>query len=290
MQLLPFCGLNPLGNKVTNQNGNPIMLKQRTLIAAMGACMLALAPAACAQMPTATKGASMAEMGQPMMNHNSIQPETTLDISAEGEVRHAPDIAFITAGVQADAETASAAMQQQATAMTGVFDALAAAGVEKKDMQTSNFSLQPRYTYIEVDEGKGRVRGEQRLDGYTASNQLTVKVRNLDNLGATMDSLVSAGGNTFSGISFGLDNDDEVRAEARRMAMKSAMEKANLYATAAGMKVGRIVTITEGGDYSPQPMAMMARGKEMAMDASTPISGGEVGYTANVNVKFELVK
>jgi len=266
------------------------MLNQKTLIAAMGACMLALAPAACAQMPTTTKGASMAEMGHSMMNPNSIQPETTLDISAEGEVMRAPDIAYITAGVQADAETARAAMQQQANAMTGVFDALAKAGVAKKDMQTSNFSLQPRYTYVEIDEGKGRTRGEQRLDGYTASNQLTVKVRDLDNLGATMDSLVSAGGNTFSGINFALDNDDEVRTEARRKAMENAMSKAELYAGAAGLRVARIVTISEGGDYSPQPMAMMSRGKEMAMDASTPISGGEVGYTARVNVQFELAK
>ena len=266
------------------------MLNQKSLIAAMGACMIALAPAACAQMPTTAKAASMTEMGHPMMNHNSIQPETTLDISAEGEVMRAPDIAFITAGVQADAKSAQEAMQQQANAMTGVFDALSKAGVEKKDMQTSNFSLQPRYTYVEIDEGKGRTRGEQRLDGYTASNQLTVKVRDLDKLGATMDSLVSAGGNTFSGISFALDNDDEVRAEARRLAVEKAMARADLYAAAAGMKVGRIVTISEGGDYSPQPMAMMARGKEMMMDSSTPISGGEVGYTARVNIKFELVK
>lgn len=266
------------------------MLKQTKMIAAMSVCMLALAPVACAQMPTTTKGAALTSTGQPMMNYNSIQPETTLDVSAEGEVMRAPDIAFITAGVQADAATAQEAMQQQANAMTGVFDALAKAGVEKKDMQTSNFSLQPRYTYVEIDEGKGRTRGEQRLDGYTASNELTVKVRDLDNLGATMDSLVSAGGNTFSGISFALDNDDEVRAEARRKAVTNALSKAELYATAAGMKVGRIVTMSEGGDYSPQPMAMMARGKEMAMDASTPISGGEVGYTARVNVQFELVK
>jgi uncharacterized protein YggE len=266
------------------------MQKPRTLIVAMGACMLALMPAACAQMPTVAKGASMAETGHPMMNHNSIQPETTLDVSAEGRVMRAPDIAFITAGVQADADTAVAAMQQQANAMTGVFDALATAGVEKKDMQTSNFSLQPRYDYVEINEGKGRTRGEQRLVGYTASNQLTVKVRDLDNLGETLDSLVSAGGNTFSGISFAIDEDDEVRNEARRLAVAAAFDKAKLYATAAGLKVGRIVTMAEGGDYSPQPMAMMSMRKEAAMDASTPISGGEVGYTARVNIQFELVK
>ena len=266
------------------------MLKLHTLAAAMGLGALVLSPAACAQMPMSQSASGEAGHMMVMPNPNSIQPETTLDISAEGQVMREPDIAYLSAGVQADAETAQEAMQQQANAMSGVFDALAKAGVAKKDMQTSNFSLQPRYTYVEIDEGKGRTRGEQRLDGYTASNQLTVKVRDLDKLGATMDSLVSAGGNTFSGISFVLDNDDEVRAEARRMAMESALAKAKLYAGAAGLEVARIVTISEGGDYSPQPMAMMARSKEMAMDASTPISGGEVGYTARVNVTFELVK
>ena len=96
---------------------------------------------------------------------------------------------------------------------------------------------------------------------------------------------------TFSGIRFGLDDDTAVRDQARGDAMKEALAKAELYASAAGYKVARIVTISEGGDYSPQPMQQMAMARSYSADAApTPIAGGEVGYTSRVNVQFELTR
>ena len=152
----------------------------------LAALALAITPAACAEQ-SAAQGANMT--GHP----NSIQPETTLNISAEATIKSEPDIAWLSAGVESEAKTASAAMTANARAMNGVFDALAKAGVAKKDMQTSNFSLHPRYDYIKSITGSSS--GQRRLAGYTVSNQLTVKVRDLDNLGKTMDALVNAGGN-----------------------------------------------------------------------------------------------
>ena len=260
------------------------------LLASSAAMALILPQVACAQMPNMalsqqTAPAMVSAYGAP----NSIQPETTLAISAEATVKREPDIAFINAGVQEDAATASEAMAAQAMSMTGVFDALEKAGVAKKDMQTSNFSLWPRYTYVETKQKDGTTLGEQKLIGYTASNQLTVKVRDLDNLGKTLDSLVKAGGNTFNGLEFALDEDADVRDEARRKAMTDARARADLYAEAAGLRVLRIVTINESGGYSPSPMPMarMAEAK-MADSYSTPVAGGEVGYSASVNVVFEL--
>ncbi len=242
------------------------------------ALAIAITPIACAG-----EGAAQGDI---MNAHpNSIQPETTLNISAESTIMAEPDIAFLTAGVESEAKTAQAAMSANARAMNGVFDALKKAGVARKDMQTSNFSLHPRYDYIKSITGSNS--GQRRLAGYTVSNQLTVKVRDLDNLGATMDALVNAGGNTFSGIRFALDNDKGVRDQARSEAMKEALAKAELYASAAGYKVARIVTISEGGDYNPQPMREMAMAR-MADSAPTPIASGEVGYTSRVNVMFEL--
>ena len=174
-------------------------------------------------------------------------------------------------------------MSQNASAMQGVFATLESAGIAKKDMQTSNFSLSPRYDYSAQDGSP------PKLVGYTASNQLTVKVRDLDTLGKTMDAVVSAGGTNFNGLSFGLDDDTEALNEARRSAMKTAFERAELYADAAGYKVSRIVTISEnsGSNNGPQPMEMkMMR----ASDSSTPIANGEVSYSADVNVVFELTK
>ena len=230
-----------------------------------------------APQPTVTPNADPIQTTHP----NSIQPETTLSISAEGSVNREPDIAFLNAGVQTQGDTAQAAMSANAAAMNGVFEALVAADVDRKDMQTSNFSLQPQYDYSSRSNGS-----PPRLTGYQAFNQLTVRVRDLDNLGQTMDALVSAGGNTFSGLRFALEDDRAAKNAARDIAMKEAIARAELYAAASGYEVARVVTISESGGFSPQPMAVMARSAE----SSTPIASGEVGYSVNVNVTFELRK
>ncbi|MEZ5998499.1 MAG: SIMPL domain-containing protein [Hyphomonas sp.] len=260
--------------------------------ASVAVIALLLPQAACAQLQSLT-GEAAPPAGAPVMaasvNPNSIQPETTLEISAQASVKREPDIAYLSAGVQVERNTAAEAMAAQAEAMTGVFKALEKAGVAKKDMQTSNLSLWPRYDYVEVQQPDGTKRGEQRLAGYTVSNQLTIKVRDLDNLGKTMDSLINAGGNTFNGVSFALDDASEAQDEARREAMADALARARLYADAAGLRVLRIVKISEGGSYTPQPVPMMRAEMAMADAAiSTPIASGEVGYDAYVNVLFEL--
>lgn len=228
--------------------------------------------------PTITPNAEPLESQHP----NSIQPETTLSISAQGTVNHAPDIAMINAGVQQTAKTAKEAMDANAVAMNGVMDALKAANIADRDMQTSNLSLNPQYDY------SNRENGGPRLTGYQASNQLTVKVRDLDNLGSLLDAMVTAGGNTLNGIQFGLDDDRAVKNQARDRAMKEAIARAELYAAASGYEVARVVTISESGGYAPQPLAMMAEAR--SMDRSTPVAAGEVGYSITVNVVFELRK
>ncbi|MEL6861320.1 MAG: SIMPL domain-containing protein [Pseudomonadota bacterium] len=229
--------------------------------------------------PTVTPNAEPLETTHP----NSIQPETTLSISAEGSVQREPDIAYLNTGVQTQGETAQAAMRANSEAMNGVFDALTAANVDRRDMQTSNFSLQPQYDYSSRSSGQS-----PRLTGYQASNQLTVLVRDLDALGETMDALVGAGGNTFSGLRFALEDDRAAKNAARDIAMKEAISRAELYAAASGYEVARVVTISESGGYRPQPMAMMAEAR--SVDRSTPIASGEVGYSVTVNVTFELRK
>ena len=238
-----------------------------------------LIEAQAAPTPTVTPNAAPLETTHP----NSIQPETTLSLSAEGSVQREPDIAYLNTGVQTQGETAQAAMRANADAMNGVFDALAAADVDRRDMQTSNFSLQPQYDYSSRSSGQ-----PPRLTGYQASNQLTVLVRDLDTLGETMDALVGAGGNTFSGLRFALEDDRAAKNAARDIAMKEAIARAELYAAASGYEVARVVTISESGGYSPQPMAMMAEAR--SADRSTPIASGEVGYSVTVNVTFELRK
>lgn len=260
----------------------------RNLLVTSSAIVVAGSLSACAQMPSTTSGNTPVTTSY---HPNSIQPETTLDITAEATTEREPDIAYITTGVSEEAKTAEEAMAAQATAMNGVFEAIAAAGIENRDMQTSNLSLQPVYDYIEETDGNGRTRGKQLLRGYIASNQLTVKVSDLGNLGETLDSLVAAGGNTFSGLTFALDDPTEAQDEARRKAVEMATARAQLFADAAGMRVSRIVSISEISGTSPQPRPMSRLAMNESADAmSTPVAGGQVSYTVNVQVKFELTK
>jgi uncharacterized protein YggE len=211
---------------------------------------------------------------------NSIQPETTIVLNGHGEVAHEPDIAHINVGVSVDAETASAAMSQQAAKMTGVFNAVKASGVAERDMQTSNLSLNPNYSYPE--------KLPPKLIGYKASNQLTIRVRDLKNLGKTLDAVVKGGGNTISGLSFDIEKPEALQNQARIAAIKDAADKAELYAKAVGYRVKRIVTVSEAGGYEPPRPVPMARMAQAA--PATPIAAGEVSINANVNVTFELVK
>ncbi|MGE0045175.1 MAG: SIMPL domain-containing protein [Hyphomonadaceae bacterium] len=242
-------------------------MRKLALAAATGALLLAASPA----------GAQVAV--QPHPGLVAIEG-ALLTVSAEARVDAAPDLATINLGVTTEGQTAQAAMQANAQRMTGLMAALRRAGVAERDVQTSNISINPQYVY-----GEGV---PPRITGYQASNQVTVRVRDLANLGRTIDSTVAAGGNTINGVSFSIDDPEPQLNEARTRAMTRARERADLYARAANMRVHRIVSISEGYNVPPPiPMPMMMR-SEAANDASSPISPGEVRTTANVTVVFEL--
>lgn len=223
-----------------------------------------------------------------IVNSNAIQPETTLSITSAGEVTRAPDIAYVTAGVENEAKTAKEAMAANSRSMNAVMKALKAAGVADKDIQTTNFSLNSRYDYVKGKDDS--VPGRQVLAGYIASNLVTAKVTKLDSLGTTLDALVSAGSNSVNDVRFALDNTKPARDEASKLAMQSAIQRANLYAEAAGYKVARIVSINESYQtFEARPKAMMVR--SMAADgAPPPMAAGELNFSTSVTVLFELKK
>jgi uncharacterized protein YggE len=218
-----------------------------------------------------------------MPPQSTIQPQTTITLNGRGTVDRAPDLAMINVGVQVEAESAAAAMSQQATKMTGVINAVKAAGIADRDIQTSSLSLNAVYDYPQNQR--------PRLRGYQASNQVTIRVRDLASLGRTLDSTVRGGGNTINGISFSIDRPEQYQNEARTAALRDAMAKAELYARTAGYRVARIVTISEQDFEPPRPVPMMARMQvENQAAADTPVAAGEVTIQSNVNVTFELVK
>ena len=204
---------------------------------------------------------------------------TRLDVSAEGAVTRAPDIATLSAGVVTQSATAAAAMAENAKKMAAAISALKRAGVADKDIRTSSLSLQPQYRYADNQP--------PAVTGYQASNQLTVTFRDIKQAGPILDALVAQGVNQISGPDFALEHPDAAMDEARMQAMQKARAKADLYAKAAGMTVKRIVAIGEGGGYSPQPprpMVMMAA----RMKESTDLQPGEEKIGVTVNVTFEL--
>jgi uncharacterized protein YggE len=204
---------------------------------------------------------------------------TRLDVSAEGDVTRAPDIATLSAGVVTQSATAAAAMAENAKKIAAAVSALKRAGVADKDIRTSSLSLQPQYRYADNQP--------PAVTGYQASNQLTVTFRDIKQAGPILDALVAQGVNQISGPDFALEHPDAAMDEARMQAMQKARAKADLYAKAAGMTVKRIVAIGEGGGYSPQPprpMVMMAA----RMKESTDLQPGEEKIGVTINVTFEL--
>ena len=207
----------------------------------------------------------------------------TIAVTGEGKVEMAPDMAMLSLGVMTQADTAAAALKANSDGLSGALDRLKAAGIEGRDIQTSGLSLHPNIDYSST----GR---EPQVRGYTASNMLTVRLRDLSVLGQTLDAVVTEGANTLNGLSFGLQDPDEATDEARRRAVADAAHKAALYAEAASVTLGRIVTISEQGNYGgPQPM-MMAEAR-LAKDAgSVPVASGEISIGATISVVYEIAQ
>lgn len=205
---------------------------------------------------------------------------TTFNLSAAGETAVAPDMATITLGVQSEGPTAAQALSANGVAMNKVVAALRKAGVAERDIQTSNLSVNPQYVY---EENK-----PPRLNGYQASNQVTIQTRDLAKLGQTVDAAAAAGADTVGGISFGLQDPKKAENEARVKAVEALKAKSELYARATGYKVVRLVSLNEAGGYSPvpPPMPMYAMAKREAADA-TSISGGELKVRIEVSATYE---
>lgn len=204
---------------------------------------------------------------------------TLLSVSADGSSEARPDMATINLGVTTEGQTAAAALAENARRMTALTAALRRAGVAERDIQTSNVSVYPQQQYVE---------GQQpRITGYQANNSVTAKVRRIDNTGRVIDAAVAAGGNTVNGVSFSHSDPDAQLDVARRDAIAEARRRAELYANALGMRVNRIVSVSEGGGYAP-PIPVAYERLQAADAAATPISPGEIETRVSVNVTFEL--
>jgi uncharacterized protein len=203
---------------------------------------------------------------------------TRLDIVATGEVSRVPDIVRINAGVMTQAPTGSEAIRQNADKMRALRAALRAAGVEERDIQTSSINLYPQWRHAENQM--------PQFSGYQAMNSVNVRFRDIANAGRIIDALVAAGANQIDGPNFEIDEPASALDEARTRAITIARERADLYARALGMRVKRILSVSEAG--AAMPIAVMGRVRAMEAGGATNIAPGEQTLGASVTVSFEL--
>lgn len=218
--------------------------------------------------------------------HDAEKPQRTLSLTGTGEVSAAPDMAVVSLGVVEQADTAREALQANTEAMTKVMDILQGQNIAEKDIQTSGFNISPRY----VHPKNGNGQEPPRIVGYEVSNQVTVRVRDLDALGGLLDKVVGAGSNRISGISFTIDEAQALEDQARRKAVADARRKADLYAADAGFQIGPVQSMTEsGGHQPPRPMMRtMAMEAQQSDAASVPVARGEHTITMQVNITWQI--
>ncbi len=217
-------------------------------------------------------------VAQPAIAAEADTAPRTLTVSGSGEVKSVPDATTLSTGVVTQASTAAQALQSNARAMNAVFDTLHHAGIADKNIQTSNVSVSPQYS--------SKPGQTQHIVGYQVSNTVTVMVNGLDKVGPTLDALVAAGSNQIDGPNFTIADPKPLLAKAREQAVKDAVTKAQAYAAAAGVTLGPIQSISEGGSYAPQPMGRMMM--SVANAPTTPIAAGEESVSANVSITWEI--
>lgn len=207
---------------------------------------------------------------------------TLLNISAQAEARRVPDVATLSAGVVTQAVDGNSAMRENAVQMDKLMAAIKAAGIAERDIQTSGINLSPQYRYAENEAPK--------ITGYQANNTVSLKVRDITKLGKVLDSLAAQGANQINGPSFEIDQPEPAYDEARLAALKKAQVRAETYAKSLGLRVRRIVSISEGnqGGFRPMPMMAMAAGRANKAEMDTAVSPGETTVSVNLDVVFEL--
>jgi hypothetical protein len=204
--------------------------------------------------------------------------ERTVTVSAAGQVSAEPDIARISTGVVTEAATAREALTRNSDAMAKLIAGLKDNGIDAKDIQTSSFSIDPRYN--NPLEGQTAV-----ITGYRVANQVEVTARDLERLGEVMDSLVVLGANQMNGLTFDVSKAETLKDDARKEAIANAFRRAKLYAAAGGAEVGEVIAIAEDAAQFQPVVARMDRAMK---SEAVPIERGSQTLEARVTVTWSL--
>jgi uncharacterized protein YggE len=213
------------------------------------------------------------------------QQQVGVWVNGEGESTAVPDIAMLSVGVEAEEATVDEARQQAAAAMDSVMKVLDEKGVNKKDIQTQQFMVYPVWSW-------NREREEQELDGYRVTNMVNVKIRKIDTAGEVVDAVAGAAGDLvrINNISFTVDDPEPYLKEARDRAVENAAEKAEQLAEAAGIKLGKLIYMSESTGYVPgiRNVYLKEDAAGMAPSVETPVSPGELEYSVSVQMVYSM--
>ncbi|MSP78515.1 MAG: DUF541 domain-containing protein [Dehalococcoidia bacterium] len=261
------------------------------LVGLMGVAACSSQNPSAASASTSTPGAANTRAQAQVAPDGSIgmAQQTGIWVSGEGKVSAQPDLALLSLGVESRARTVEEARAAAATSMTAVLDAIKKHGVVEKDIQTRYFNISPEYTYRTINDQFGQ-RSQQVLVGYVVTNQATVKVRKLDDVGPVIHDVSKAGGDLtrLQGVGFTIDDPTTLQTQARDLAVKAALAKADQMAKAAGVTLGRAFYIADMSINVQPPMPYAARGLAAPAEAGTPISTGELNVTVSVQTAFSI--
>lgn len=204
----------------------------------------------------------------------------TISVNGRGSVMVVPDAASVVAGVTITEETLSGAQTTATETMDAILAALGEAGIDSEDVQTASYFVQVLQSYDENGMPSG-------INQFQVSNQVSITIRNIDNVGPVLDSVVAAGSNTIYGVTFIVTDPTDAAAEARVLAVSDARARADQLAEAAGLTVGPIISLSE--TYGPSPLAYGRGGAAMAEDRAVPIEAGTSAVTVDVEIVYELI-
>lgn len=240
-------------------------MNQKYLVAIV-ALVMVLVLAACQSAPIAA-------------SQNSNVVTRQINVSGNGKVYLAPDIAYVFIGVQSQAENVGDALNQNNSKAVAIANTIKELGVEEKDIQTSSFNIYPQQQYSPEGQLTGTI--------YMVDNTVNVTVRDLSVLGKLLDAVVRAGANSINGINFDVLDKTAAITEARKLAIQDAQAQAQELAAAAGVELGNLINLNAYTSSGPTPL-YDAKGGVGAAASNVPVSAGQLLISVDANLTYEI--
>ena len=218
-------------------------------------------------------------------NFRPLVPKNTIVMTAEGKVSATPDLAIVSVGVTSNGSTAKQVTDDMSKKVNQITDFVKQQGIDAKDIATTNFYVNQNYDYT---------NGTNKPTGYQGSENIVIKIRGVDKstdrVGKILEGTTINGSNQIQGISFSFDDPDNLKAEARKLAIEKAKQKAQELADETGLKLGRIISVSDSNISYPMPMpyALSMGGSSDTKSVTPNIETGSQDITASVSVTFEV--